>query len=47
MQLIDVGVAFNLKKIIEAVKEEVRRQKRGKGGIEAAFEDNRKEEVRI
>ena len=33
MQLIDVGVAFNLKKIIEVVKEEVRRQKRGKGGI--------------
>ena len=46
MQLIDVGVAFNLKKIIEVVKQEVRRQKRGKGGIEAAFEDNRKEEVK-
>ena len=46
MQLIDVGVAFNLKKIIEAVKEEVRREKRGSGGIEAAFEDNIKEEVK-
>ena len=41
MQLTDVAVAFSLKKIIEAKKAELRREKRGKNGFEAAaFEGN-------
>ena len=44
MQLTDVAVAFLLKKIIEACKAELRRQKRGNKDFEAvAFEDNPKE----
>jgi hypothetical protein len=37
MQLTDVAVAFTLKKIIEAIKAELRRTKRGNVGPEAAF----------
>ena len=45
MQLTDVGVAFNLKKKVEAVKAEIRRAKRGGVGIEAAVQDHRKTET--
>ena len=37
MQITDVAVAFNLKKIIEATKAEVRRAKRGKIDVDASF----------
>ena len=44
MQLTDVVVAYVLKKLIEAAKAELRRQKRGKKDYEvAAFEDDPKE----
>ena len=37
MQVTDVAVAFSFKKILEAVKAEVRRMKRGEVNMEAAF----------
>ena len=37
MQLTDVAVAFSLKKLIEATKAEVRREKRGELDVEMAF----------
>ena len=37
MQVTDVAVAFGLKKMIEAVKAEVRRMKRGEADMDVAF----------
>ena len=45
-QVTDVGVAGVLKKKCEAVKQEVRRAKRGEGHVEAAYRDAGKAEVR-
>jgi len=45
MQLTDVAVAFGLKKIIEGVKAEVRRSKRGELDMSAAFREADPEET--
>ncbi len=45
LQLTDVAVAFGFKKVLEAVKHEVRRSKRGEVGMEAPFREAAAEET--